>query len=132
MEANDSSIEIAMSADGRYVAFESSATNLTEVDLNAAPEVFAHDRQTGETNCISLNNDGGAAADNGRYKPSVSTDGRYVAFYSNATNLVPVGDDPNGSVNDVFVLDRNTGTTSRISNSHNGAIEGGHSFIPVS
>jgi len=131
IEANGASIEVAMSENGRYVAFESSATNLAEVDLNTAPDVFVHDRQTGETVCISLNSDGNATANNGSYKPSMSAGGRYVAFYSNATDLVPVEDDPNGIINDVFVHDRNTGTTTRISKSHNGAIEDGHSSIPV-
>jgi Tol biopolymer transport system component len=94
----------SISADGRYVAFESFATNLVAGDGNGTSDVFVHDRQTGDTTRVSLHTDGteGNLESN---SPSISSDGRYVAFVSDASNLVGVGNDNNGFF-DVFVHDR--------------------------
>ena len=100
-----------VSRDGRYVMFTSDATNLVAGDTNNARDVFWHDNQTGATERVSVTNSG-AQANIGGYDGKVSADGRYVAFSSDATNLV--GSDTNG-VTDVFVRDRVTATTKRVS-----------------
>ena len=102
---------ISISADGRYVAFPSLATNLVPDDSNHAWDVFVHDRDKGETSRVSVASDG-TQADAGSYGVSISADGRFVAYGSNATNLVP--DDTNG-VMDAFLYDRQTSKTERIS-----------------
>ena len=100
----------SISADGRYVAFESYATNLVPGDTNAN-DIFVRDRLLGTTTRVSVDS-AGAQGDWGSYHPSISADGRYVAFGSDSTNLVP--GDTNGS-RDVFVRDTLTGTTTRVS-----------------
>lgn len=110
-EADGGSGEATMSENGRFVAFVSEATNLVAGDTNGAPDVFVHDLKTGSTTRVSVASDGGEA-DAGSTNATFSTDGRFVAFFSAATNLV--ADDDNG-VEDVFVHDRKTGTTTRVS-----------------
>jgi Tol biopolymer transport system component len=100
--ANWTSTNPSISADGRYVTFESEATNLVPNDTNAYVDVFVHDRTTSETTLVSLASDGTQANRTSTY-PSISADGRYVAFQSEAGNLVP--NDTNNYV-DVFVHDR--------------------------
>jgi len=100
-----------VSASGRYVAFMSRATGLTENDNNGMPDIFLHDRETGQTELISVNLDGEGAND-GSFNPAISEDGRYVAFQSLATDLVE--GDNNGAI-DVFVRDRQTGQTTLVS-----------------
>src|SRR5262249_59736910 len=96
-----------ISSDGRRVSFRSGASNLVAGDTNGVEDVFVHDRFTGQTERASV--DGSGAQANGRSLqdglrgPAVSADGRFTAFSSAATNLVP--DDTNGDV-DVFVRDR--------------------------
>ena len=105
-DGNSASVLPAVSADGRYVAYYSSASNLVPDDTNGFMDVFVWDRASGSTTRIT---DG-----NGMSRlPSISADGRYVVFDSMASNLVP--DDTNGFM-DVFVWDRATGTTTRITN----------------
>ena len=101
----------AISADGRYVAFESSASNLVPGDTNGTLDVFVHDRVTGETTRVSVASDG-AQADGRSERATISADGRYVAFESYASNLVP-GD--TGLIFQVFVHDRVTGEATRVS-----------------
>ncbi len=116
-EANGFSWEPSVSADGRYVAFESYASNLVTGDTNGSCDVFVHDRQSGSTERVSVASGGGDAnADS--YGPSISADGWYVAFDSDASNLVP--GDTNGYP-DVFVRDRQTGITERVSLASGGA-----------
>jgi len=122
-EGNGWSTSPAISADGRYVAFHSHASNLVAGDTNNfcdfnhdgnldnCPDVFVHDRQTGTTELASVDS-GGNQDDNGSDYPAISADGRYVVFVSAATNLVP--GDTNGKA-DVFVRDRQTGVTERVS-----------------
>lgn len=105
-------IEAAMSADGRYVAFNSPATNLVEGDTNQAPDVFVRDRPAGATVRASVNDNGQQAAGGVSSGPSISADGRYVAFRSGAANLVP-GD--TNDKDDVFVRDRLLLLTERVS-----------------
>ena len=106
-EANGDSFAPAISADARFVTFSSSASNLVTGDANGADDIFVRDRQAGTTTRVSVA-PGGAEANGGSYSPSISSDGRYVAFLSDASNLVAA--DTNAQ-RDVFVFDRQTGTT---------------------
>jgi Tol biopolymer transport system component len=109
----------AISADGRFVAFESSATNLVRGDTNGASDIFVRDRQARTTERISVATNG-AQANGASHQAAISADGRFVAFASDASNLVP--SDTNNTT-DIFVRDRQTHTTERVSVSSNG-IEG--------
>jgi Tol biopolymer transport system component len=110
-QGNADSYLPCISSDGRFVAFGSRATNLVADDTNGVSDVFVHDRVAGTTERVSVSS-GGLQADDAAWPPSISGDGRYVAFPSRATNLVP--DDTNGAY-DVFVHDRLTRTTQRVS-----------------
>ncbi len=123
-QANNSSFNASISADGRYVAFQSQASNLVPVDTNGTDDVFVHDRETGQTSRVSLSSDGTEGNDASGF-PSISADGRYIAFGSFASNLVP--NDTNGAY-DVFVHDRETGQTSRVSVASDGTQEEGISW----
>ncbi len=111
VQGNGASRHAAISADGRYVAFYSYATNLVADDINGVVDIFVHDMNDGTTTRVSLDSSGSQVND-ASYYPSISADGRYVAFYSYATNLVP--GDTNGVV-DIFVRDRTGGTTTLVS-----------------
>src|SRR5438067_11090755 len=78
----------SISADGRFVAFDSRATNLVPGDTNGRSDVFVHDRQTRRTERVSVDS-AGTQADAESASPALSADGRFVAFSSSATNLVP-------------------------------------------
>ncbi len=110
----------AISADGRYVAFSSASTNLGAGATTGQYEIYVHDRQSGQTTLVSMDSSG-HLADRSCTDPAISADGRYVAFASEATNLVP--GDTNG-VRDIFRHDRSTGVTIRVSVDSAG-IEGG-------
>ena len=99
IEANDSSFLASISADGRFVAFMSLASNLVAGDINGVEDIFIHDRQTGETKLVSVNN-AGVQGNDYSLSPSISADGRFIAFMSNASNLL--ADDTNGA-EDIFV-----------------------------
>ncbi|MCL4267248.1 MAG: PD40 domain-containing protein [Anaerolineae bacterium] len=96
-QANDDSKYAAISGNGRYVTFNSIATNLVPNDTNGKQDVFVYDRQTGQTARVSVATDGTQGnGDSGEAAapPAISEDGRYVAFYSRATNLMddfPIG-----------------------------------------
>ena len=98
-QGNSGSFIPALSADGRFVAFISTATNLVPGDTNDALDVFVHDRRTGTTRRVSVG-PGGVQANGGSTRAAISADGRLVAFHSVASNLVP--GDTNGE-SDVFV-----------------------------
>jgi Tol biopolymer transport system component len=117
----------AISADGRAVAFESFSSRLVPGDTNGALDVFVADVATGNLDRVSLSTDGGQA-DNRSYSPSISADGRIVAFSSFADNLVP--DDTNGLL-DVFIRRRDQKTTTRLSVAPDGSGADGLSFAPV-
>lgn len=126
VQANAGSSWSKSSGDGRYVVFTSDATNLVANDSNGVTDVFYHDRVDGTTFRVSVTSAGVEA--NGRsYHPAISRDGRYVAFTSDASNLV--GGDTNG-VADVFWFDRQTGERRRISVSSAGAQGDGLSERP--
>jgi Tol biopolymer transport system component len=116
----------AISADGRFAAFYSDASNLVAGDSNRARDVFVRDVQTGETSRVSVDN-GGAEANEDSFEPAISADGRFVAFSSAATNLV-AGD--SNDANDVFVRDRQENTTTRVSLAPGGANANGGSDSP--
>jgi hypothetical protein len=126
-QTNDWSLLGAVSADGRFMAFECPASNLVPGDTNGAWDVFVHDRTTGATERVSVSSDGEQAnALSGYHKIAISADGRFVAFDSPATNLV-AGDTNSGW--DVFVHDRATGATERVSvNSDGEEADGRPSF----
>src|SRR5262249_15236273 len=109
-EADGFSGEPALSADGRFVAFTSFAGNLVPGDTNDEFDVFVHDRVTGGPDRASAGADGIKDA-SASLAPALSADGRFVAFESNADNLVP--SDTNGGAN-IFVHDRFTGDTERV------------------
>ena len=115
----------AVSADGRYIAFASNASDLVANDDDSW-DVFLKDTQTGVTIKVSRNTAGGAA-DGESYNPAISADGRYVAFYSNATDLV--ASDTNNA-NDIFVYDRLLQTTTRVSTDSSAAEANGGSTQP--
>ena len=117
----------SVSADGRSVAFESFSSRLVPDDTNGALDVFVADLPSGSISRISLATDGGQA-DERSYSPSISADGRIVAFASFATNLVP--GDTNGLL-DVFLRRRDQQTTTRLSVGPDGAGGDGLSFAPV-
>jgi Tol biopolymer transport system component len=125
-EGNDVSLVAFISGDGRFVAFESDATNLVAGDTNNARDIFVKDRTTGTTTRVSVAT--GGTQGNGRSdQPSCSADGRFVAFESDATNLV-AGDA--NSARDAFVHDRATGVTTLVSVDSAGAQANGASQVP--
>src|SRR5947207_196032 len=126
-QGNSYSSTASVSADGRYVAFQSQATDLVPGDTNGAMDIFVRDRTTRTTARVSLSS-AGAQADNGSYEPAISADGRFVAFESDARNLVP-GDTNNSR--DIFIRDRMSGTTERVSLSSTGAEGDGTGFFPT-
>ncbi len=126
IQANNYSQVLSISADGRFVAIESYASNLVHGDTNSRADVFVHDRHTGETSRVSVSSEG-VQGDADSLGPSISADGRYVSFYSRSTNLDLW--DRNGEF-DVFVHDRQSGETSRVSVSSWGAGGGDESITP--
>jgi autotransporter-associated beta strand protein len=110
-QGSGSSVAPSISADGRYVAFQSTASNLVPGDTNGQVDIFVYDRQTHAIERVGLAADG-TQGNNQSYIPSISADGRYVAFQSQASNLVP--GDTNGQV-DVFVCHRQTNAIERVS-----------------
>lgn len=88
IEGNNESVYPSISSDGRYVAFASAATNLVQGDTNGAGDIFVYDRQTGVTERVSVDSYGNQA-NHWSISPSISADGRYVAFTSMASNLAP-------------------------------------------
>jgi Tol biopolymer transport system component len=116
---------IAVTPDGRYVAFSSNASNLVAGDLNKQGDVFVHDRRTGKTVMASVPSGGVAAQATGTATaavcpgeyPSISDNGRYVAF---STCRVLDGKAASGPVDNVWVRDLVAGTTTRVSMSYDG------------
>ena len=117
VQGNSGSEVEGMSADGRYVVFESFANNLVPNDHNQTKDIFVRDRLAGTTELVSVGSDEELGNDYS-YAADVSADGRYIAFESHSSNLVP--GDSNGT-NDVFIRDRTRGTTERVSLSDDGA-----------
>jgi Ca2+-binding RTX toxin-like protein len=101
----------SISADGRFVAFDSNASNLVPEDTNNTYDVFVRDTLTNTTTLVSVDS-AGNPGNRDSVSPSISADGRFVAFVSSSSNLVP-GDTNN--TRDIFVRDTLTNTTTRVS-----------------
>ena len=114
-QANGSSFDATLSGDGRYVAFQSLATNLSSDQ--SGDHLYVRDRVAHTTTVVDVST-GGQPGNGYGLLPHISRDGSHVAFFSKATNLVP-GDTNNAG--DVFERDLKTGTTVRVSVKSNGA-----------
>lgn len=110
--ASNLSEDPVVSANGRFVAFHSFAFNLVPNDFNGRRDVFVRDLQTGTTTLVSVNLSGNETSNGTSQKPTISADGRYVAFESDASDLVP--NDTN-TQSDIFLRDLQTGTTTLVS-----------------
>ena len=110
-QANNWSWYPGISRDGRFVVFQSHASNLVGGDLNATQDIFVYDREARTTERVSVSSSGQEADDASQY-PDISGDGRYVVFESAAKNLVagmPL------RTQNIFVHDRETTQTKRVS-----------------
>ncbi len=136
-QGNDISDRPSISADGRYVAFASRATNLMANDNNGSYDIFVKDLQTATVTRVSVKTDGTEMAGDS-LSPSISADGRFVTFASSAA-LVP--DDTNApcaatgytvqpTCPDIYVHDRTTGETTRVSVATAGTQADGESKTP--
>jgi len=126
-ESNDYSYYPAVSDDGQYIVFESHASNLVGGDDTDRNNIFIHNRLTGETKIVSVGYDGGAS-NSYSYRPSISADGRYIAFSSYADNLVQ--DDENDK-SDIFLFDAWTEEIRRISVTPEGEESNDNSDSPL-
>lgn len=123
--ANSGSHSPSISGDGRLVAFNSSATNLSNGDSDAFTDVYVRDLQMNTTHLVSRASGGqGADADKNARNPSISSNGRFVAFESVADNLSPI--DATG-IDDIFVRDLQAGTTTLVTRGPGGAVGNAHS-----
>ena len=123
--SNGPSGEPAVSETGQFVAFRSSATNLdSERCDNGLSQIFVSDRNTGTIRCVSLNSNG-RQGDQDSLAPSISADGRFIAFTSIATNLA--GNQCDNGFNQIYVRDRTSGTTRCVSVNSNGHEANQHS-----
>ncbi|MEZ6014069.1 MAG: calcium-binding protein [Planctomycetota bacterium] len=115
-QSNNASYYSLVSSDGRYVVFQSNASNLDAGDTNGTQDIYRHDLETGTTELVSraLN---GNAGNGTAVQPDLSADGRYVVWSTNASNLV--SGDTNGTW-DIFVRDMVLGTNLRLSVDHLG------------
>lgn len=131
-EIHGDSSSPSMSPDGRFVAFVSDGNNIVPESPLFLDQVYLRDRLAATTELISITS-GGDLADGRSSKPRVSADGRFVAFTSYATNLVPGDVNGNGvdSGSDVFLRDRILGTTQRLSIDTSGSGQAGESGLPA-
>jgi Tol biopolymer transport system component len=126
-EANGDSFDATIADGGRYVVFLSDASNLTRGDDNGHRDAFVWDRKTGETRRVSVSSKGAGGNADAGFLPSISPDGRFVAFESSASNVVR--GDKNGYA-DIFVRDREKKTTRRVSVTSIGLEADGESSDP--
>ncbi|BBH70111.1 hypothetical protein ACTI_67960 [Actinoplanes sp. OR16] len=127
-QADSYGLQPAISGSGDHVAFYSEAGNLVPGDTNAQPDFFVHDLQTATTERVSVATGGGQGTGQSLGRAALSDDGRYIAFRSDASDLVAA--DTNDAA-DVFVRDRQAGTTARVSLTGGGGEAGGHSSAPT-
>lgn len=127
VQANDYATRPSISADGMVVAFDSPASNLIANDTNGWPDVFVHDRSTGVTERVSVDSSG-AESNLDSEQATISADGQFVAFESEAWNLV--SNDTNNAT-DVFIHDRSSGITERVSVDSAGAQGNSASYAPL-
>ncbi|EGK87236.1 Hemolysin-type calcium-binding region [Microcoleus vaginatus FGP-2] len=126
-QGNSGSDSPSISADGRFVTFDSNASNLVPGDTNDTYDIFVRDTLTNTTTRVSVDSAGNQGNDSSFYDPSISANGRFVAFASSASNLVP-GDTNN--YGDIFVRDTLTNTTTRVSVDSAGNQGNNSSFDP--
>lgn len=126
-QANGESFNSAISPDGRYIAFDSLASNLVNNDGNNTYDIFLHDRHAGTTERITINS-AGIEADGPSFDPTFSADGNTIVFYSFADNLV--GGDNNGE-SDVFIYDMNSRSIELVSVNGNGEVGNSASVMPA-
>jgi hypothetical protein len=126
VQSDNTSYYSLVSADGRYVVFQSDATNLAPGDFNSRQDIFRHDLVNGVTELVSQE-PGGNSGNGIAVQPDVSGDGRFVVWSTNASNLV--AGDTNGTW-DVFLRDMVTGTTTLISRDHLGNLASARSDGP--
>lgn len=124
-DGNKDAYGVAISTDGRTIAFSSTATNLVVGDTNYAADVFVYDRQTGETKLLSRRIDG-RPANGDSDQPSLSADGRFITYRTRAANLLPVY-----AHDGVVVTDQLTGETTHISRRSDGTLANNSSFDPA-
>ena len=125
--ANGVSTFARLSGDGRYVVFQSRASNLVPNDDNGVTDVFLYDRVGHAMRRVSVGSDG-AAADGPSITPTISDDGRYVAFASRATNLVAPS--PGGAFEQIYVVDWQTQSVQLASVNDQGQPANAISFLP--
>lgn len=123
-QANGTCSRASLSADGRFVAFESTASTLVAGDINGVKDIFVRDVMLGTTTLVSKSS-GGAIGNDRSFEASIAGEGRFVAFSSWATNLV--SPDSNGGTLDVFLHDLMSGTTTLVSLSQGGVAANGNS-----
>jgi len=116
----------SISADGRFVAFQSFATNLAPNHVGTTTDTFIHDRVTGVTQLLSVSSSG-VQANSPSYSTALSSDGRFAAFSSSADNLTPAHDN---LASDVFVRDLLLGSNSLATASTFGGLGNGNSYTP--
>jgi Tol biopolymer transport system component len=126
-QADGDSYDPHLSGNGEFVVFRSLATNLVDDDTNGVWDIFVHEIGTGITERVSVATDG-TQANKGSFSAQISDDGRFVVFRSNASNLVP--DDTNERF-DIFVHDRQTDQTVRLSVPDGGGEADNHSYLPA-
>lgn len=125
--SNGASFSPAINNDGSVIVFASDASDITAGDTNGSTDVFAYVVSSTTNSRVSVDTSG-SDADGDSSSPSVSSDGRFVAFQSDATDLV--SGDSNGKT-DIFVRDRTAGTSERVSLSTAGSSPNGNSIAPV-
>ena len=121
VSANGGSRAPAISGDGRFVVFVSDASNLVPEDNNNASDVFLRDLQTGTTTLVSLRFDGGGSANGASSTPSISADGRRVAYQSTAHNLV---NNATASSTNVYIRNLSAATNILVNDLLNGSFNG--------
>lgn len=126
IEANSGNIRPSISADGRFVVFESDADNLCDNDTNNSSDIFLFDRNTGETRCISLTANG-VTGNASSQSAAISADGRYIVFASEASDLI---ENDNNNNTDVYLYDRTTNSIELISTGLNGAMANNYCGSP--
>ena len=126
-EGNGHSVAPFTSGDGRFVVYQSYADNLIEKDTNGHPDIFLYDVKTGTTTRLNLAPEA-SEANSESYFPSVSYDGRLVAYYSVAWNLV---ENDTNTKSDIFIHNRTNGETERVSRAYDGSQANGGSYSPI-
>lgn len=126
-QANGASVEPVVSADGRYVSFQSVSDNLVSGDTNGVSDIFLKDVQTGQITRVSTNSSGVEAV-GGSVSAAISSDGRYVAFQSAADNLV---ENDTNEDDDIFLKDLQTGQVTRVSTDSAGNQASSGGIVPA-